>query len=125
MSDEEILFVSGKDDLEDGIKDLWCDGWRALVVTYGPKGSRFITPEFDGFVPSYKITAVDATGAGDGCTAGFLSRLLKDPALLGSEEKLRAACAFANAVGAITATKRGAINALPTEKEVEDFLSAR
>ena len=53
MSDEEILFVSGKDDLEDGIKDLWCDGWRALVVTYGPKGSRFITPEFDGFVPSY------------------------------------------------------------------------
>jgi len=125
MSDEEILFVSGKEDLEDGIKDLWCDGWRALVVTYGPKGSRFITPEFDGFVPSYKITAVDATGAGDGCTAGFLSRLLKDPALLGSEEKLRAACAFANAVGAITATKRGAINALPTEKEVETFLSAR
>jgi fructokinase len=125
MSDEEIIFVSGKEDLEDGIRDLWCDGWRALIVTYGPRGSRFVTPEFDGFVPSFEITAVDATGAGDGCTAGFLSRLLKDPELLGSEEKLAAACRFANAVGAITATKRGAINALPTEQEVEDFLSAR
>lgn len=125
MSDEEIIFVSGKEDLEDGIKDLWCDQWRALIVTYGPKGSRFITPKFDGFVPSFEVTAVDATGAGDGCTAGFLSRLLKDPELLNSEEKLISACRFANAVGAITATKRGAINALPTAKEVEDFLSAR
>lgn len=125
MSDEEITFVSGKDDLEEGIKDLWCDQWRAMIVTYGPKGSRYITPDFDGFVPSFEITAVDATGAGDGCTAGFLSRLLKDPDLLGSEDKLAAACRFANAVGAITAIKRGAINALPTEKEVEDFLSTR
>ncbi|WP_033069844.1 PfkB family carbohydrate kinase [Thalassospira australica] len=124
MSDEEITFVSGKDDLEEGIKDLWCDQWRAMIVTYGPKGSRYITPDFDGFVPSFEITAVDATGAGDGCTAGFLSRLLKDPDILGAEDKLKAACRFANAVGAITATKRGAINALPTEHEVEAFLSA-
>jgi fructokinase len=96
-----------------------------MIVTYGRKGSRYITPNFDGFVSSFEITAVDATGAGDGCTAGFLSRLLKDPDLLAAEDKLAAACRFANAVGAITATKRGAINALPTEKEVEDFLSTR
>ncbi|AJD52271.1 fructokinase [Thalassospira xiamenensis M-5 = DSM 17429] len=123
ISDDEVAFITGKDDLEAGVRELWCDHWKLMIVTSGPKGSRFFTPDFEGAAKPFKVTAVDATGAGDGFTAGFLSRLLKDPELLTSAEKVAAACRFANAVGAMTATKRGAIAALPTEAEVAQFLS--
>jgi fructokinase len=89
----------------------------------GSKGSRFYTPQWSGFAEPFRVTSVDATGAGDGFTAGFLSRLLKNGDLLSSAEQIGAACRFANAVGALTATKRGAINALPTEKEVLAFMA--
>ena len=38
------------------------------------------------------------------------------------QEQLRAICRYANAVGAITTTERGAIPALPTHNQVEQFL---
>jgi fructokinase len=123
ISDDEVTFLTGKDDFEAGVKELWCDHWKLVIVTMGSKGSKFYSPTYNGSADPFKVTSVDATGAGDGFTAGFLSRLLKDPALLDDANKVQAACRFANAVGALTATKRGAINALPTEQEVEGFLS--
>lgn len=41
---------------------------------------------------------------------------------LQDEKKLREALRFANACGAITTTKKGAIPAMPTEAEALEFL---
>ncbi|MDP2697722.1 PfkB family carbohydrate kinase [Thalassospira sp.] len=123
ISDDEVAFLTGEKDIDAGVKKLWCAGWKLLIVTSGPEGSRFFTPDFTGHADAFRVTAVDATGAGDGFTAGFLSRLLKDPELLSSQDKIAAACRFANAMGALTATKRGAIAALPTEAEVTSFMA--
>ncbi|AUG53096.1 PfkB family carbohydrate kinase [Thalassospira marina] len=123
ISDEEVTFLTGEEDHEVGLKQLWCDHWKLCVVTMGSKGSRYYTTEWNGFAEPFTVTSVDATGAGDGFTAGFLSRLLKNNDLLSSAEQVGAACRFANAVGALTATKRGAINALPTEDEVLAFMA--
>lgn len=42
-----------------------------------------------------------------------------------SEEELRQAVRFANAAGAVTATKIGAMPIMPGEDEIEDFLAGQ
>ncbi len=39
--------------------------------------------------------------------------------------RLSAICRYANAVGALTTTRRGAIPALPTAEQVETFLNSQ
>ncbi|MER2601557.1 MAG: PfkB family carbohydrate kinase, partial [Candidatus Competibacter phosphatis] len=71
------------------------------------------------------VEAVDATGAGDGFVAGLLQGLLADPSVVQDETRLRELCRFANAVGALATTKRGAIPALPNRERVRGFLCAQ
>jgi fructokinase len=66
---------------------------------------------------------VDTTGAGDGFVAGLLKGLLDQPDAHTHENRLRAICRYANAVGALTTTRRGAIPALPAAEQVETYLS--
>ena len=54
--------------------------------------------------------------------AGLLHGLLADPGALADEPRLCALCRFANAVGALTTTARGAIPALPTRERVRSFV---
>ena len=62
-------------------------------------------------VPAWKIEAVDATGAGDAFSAGFILSLLR-----GAD--LAEAGRYANAVGALTASGVGAVAPQPTHAEV-------
>jgi fructokinase len=73
-------------------------------------------------VPSFKVKSVDATGAGDAFTAGLLAGLLKQRKAIRNEAMLKDVVRFANAVGALTTTARGAIPSLPTRRQVEEFL---
>jgi len=63
---------------------------------------------------------VDTTGAGDGFVAGLLVGLLDHGA--DYRDHMNEILRFANAVGALATTKRGAIPALPTRAAVESFL---
>ena len=83
----------------------------------------FFTRAFSGTVESFTVEAVDTTGAGDGFVAGLLQGLLADPATIQDEARLRELCRFANAVGALATTARGAIPALPERERVRDFLN--
>jgi sugar/nucleoside kinase (ribokinase family) len=78
-------------------------------------------------VPGNALRAVDTTGAGDGFVAGLLSGLLAylkpgEAYVFPGKAELEAGCRVANAVEALATTKRGAIPALPTRRQVEDFL---
>jgi fructokinase len=101
-------------------RSLWHDGLKVAVLTLGRQGSILLTPHGERHVPSIPVTAVDTTGAGDGFVAGFLAGLLEQHTL--DDEALVAICRFANAVGAIATTERGAIPALPTRERVEAAL---
>jgi fructokinase len=65
---------------------------------------------------------VDTTGAGDGFVAGLLKGLYEDQDWE-NPVKLARICRYANAVGALTTTQRGAIPALPTAVQVQAFLA--
>lgn len=100
-----------------------------LAVTCGEDGSFWRTQNGRrGHLPGWRVPVVDTTGAGDGFVAGLLVGLLKRGV---SEAKrlaelddatLNALFARANAVGALTTTQKGAIPALPTAAQVDQFL---
>jgi fructokinase len=122
ISDDEVTFLTGIQDLERACQALWHDNLKLLVVTRGCHGCVYFTEDFTGEVESFKVLAVDATGAGDGFVAGLLQGLHTDPNILQSETRLRQLCRFANAVGALATIERGAIPALPERKQVVRFL---
>ncbi|MBN1937316.1 MAG: fructokinase [Anaerolineae bacterium] len=122
VSEEELAFLSGIDDQAAAVRALWHPELRLLVVTGGAHGCRYFTPEFAGEVPGFAVSAVDTTGAGDAFVAGLLKGLLEEPDAVSDQARLAAICRYANAVGAITTTERGAIPALPAAGQVEEFL---
>jgi len=125
ISEDELEFLTGKQDCEASVEDIRHEGLRLLVVTRGKRGSWYWTPAASGEVPSFEVKAVDTTGAGDAFVAGLLQGIAGNPAILGKPEEIRALCRFANAAGALTATAIGAIPALPGRREVEQFLETR
>jgi len=122
LGDDESEFLSGSGDLKAACRALWHDELKLIAITRGRAGCAYFTPEFSGEVESFAVDAVDATGAGDGFVAGLLQGVLADPATLQDETRLRELCRFANAVGALTTTRRGAIPALPDRERARDFM---
>ena len=122
VSDEELTFLTGETDSARAVDKLWHKDLQLMIVTLGKDGCAYYTPDFRGTIPGYSVEPVDTTGAGDGFVAGLLRSLLKNPDALQSEAELRLVCRFANAVGALTTTQRGAIPALPTQQDIEAFL---
>ena len=117
ISDEELEFLTGKGS-DSAARSLMFDRLKLLLVTEGPDGARYYTPDFAGKVAGLKVDAVDTTGAGDAFVAGFLSKVAADRGVLDDESKLQAAIRFANVAGAITTTGRGAIPSLPTVEQI-------
>lgn len=121
VSEEELCFLTGIEDLAAGAARLWHDRLRLLVVTQGAAGCTYFTPREYGRVPPFAVQPVDTTGAGDGFVAGLLAGLL-DGGLTWERAAVEAALRLGNAVGALTTTQRGAIPALPTRRQVEQFV---
>ncbi len=121
VSEEELIFLTGQEDIERAARWLWSERLKLLVVTLGPVGCRYFTPDRSGAVPGFAVVPVDTTGAGDGFVAGLLSGLL-DSGLSWDVPTLERALRLGNAVGALATTQKGAIPALPTRAAVEAFM---
>jgi fructokinase len=90
-------------------------GWEAVCITRGSKGCVLLIGERFVESPGYEIFVADAVGAGDAFAAGFVHGFSSgwSPAKIGD---------FANRVGALVASRRGAIPQW-TIAEVESFSS--
>ena len=117
VSEEEQAFLGG--DGAEAARHLWHEGLRLLVITRGRAGCSYVTPATRGDVPGFSVRTVDTTGAGDGFVAGMLKGLLQAPHAWDDEARLREVLRYANAVGALATTRRGAIPAMPTPRQVE------
>lgn len=121
LSEEELDFLTDTRIIETGVRQLWTDNTKLMVVTRGAEGCEAFTESNHWVVPGYQVKVEDTIGAGDGFVAGLLSGILT----LGEkwyEADLLPILKRANAVGALTTTKRGGIPALPTRVEVDEFL---
>jgi ribokinase len=86
-----------------------------LFVTEGSNGVRYFDGEQEVVVPTYKVEAVDTTGAGDTFNAAFAVALAEGKSLTDSVK-------FANRAASLSVTKFGAQGGMPTRREVEEQL---
>ena len=129
VSGEEWRIVTGTDDLAAGARKILAAGPKLVVVSLGEEGAAFHHAAGSGTVPGFQVRVVECTGAGDGFVASLLVDLLDEieggtPLARLEAATLERIVRRANAVGAITCTKAGAIPALPTRAEA-DALMAR
>ncbi len=126
LNEEEAYILTRKRRPEAAARELQSVGPSLVVITRGSKGSYFQSGAASAYAEGFRVRAVDTTGCGDAFLAGILSGIIglkaKPEELDGPQ--LSALGRFANAVGALTALKRGVFPALPTLSEVRTFLKA-
>ena len=107
--------LTGEPDLERALRKLQRAHHQQLCVTLGPHGSMTLEGDRIHRALAFRVTTVDTTGAGDVFRGGFIYAFLRGDA---PGEILR----FANAAAAISCTRLGAINGVPTLAEVEELV---
>jgi fructokinase len=123
INEEELEFLFPGTDPARGAAELLARGPSLVLITLGAAGCYYRTAASGETVAGFTVPVVDTTGAGDGFVAGLLAELPPDapPGALPAAE-LRRILRYANACGALTCTRKGAIPALPSREEVEQLL---
>jgi fructokinase len=125
MSEEELEFVTGNQQIEEAAKELTSKyPIQLLFITLGAKGCFYCYKEYSGYISGYAVDAFDTTAAGDAFFGAILHQLLERKLDLEelNSKSLEDIVQFANAVGALTTTKKGAITSLPDYEQVQLFL---
>lgn len=87
-----------------------------LIITEGDKGVKYHNGCEIIYVPSFKVEAVDTTGAGDTFNGALATALING-------YNLKDAILFANKAAAISVTKFGAQSGMPYKSEVEKYFN--
>lgn len=90
---------------------------KYYVLKLGSRGAYVYNGRRCFLVPAFAEKAVDTTAAGDAFTAALTLRYMEN----GGD--ILEAVKFGNAVGALTVTKHGASESIPTREEAEAFLA--
>lgn len=125
ISDNEIQFVSGKEDYDEGIAYLQEKYQIPLILlTMGRDGSRAYYKGMRVQRPGFSVKAIETTGAGDTFCGSSLTYILEHDFDSLTEEQLGEMLTFANAAAAIVTTKKGAIRSMPERDEVTALLDS-
>jgi ribokinase len=95
---------------------LLSKGVGTVLAKLGSQGVAVVRRDQTVVIDSYKVDAVDTTAAGDAFAGAFATAIV-------SGEDLLSAVRFANAVGAITVTRKGAQASMPDMQQVERFMN--
>ena len=74
-NDDQVLALTGADDLEAGCRALLERGAGCVAATCGADGVLVVDADGADRVPAFEVEAVDTTGCGDAFSAGFLRGL--------------------------------------------------
>lgn len=94
------------------LEDVLKQNATKVLITEGSKGVRYHTGKEERLVPTFKVDAVDTTGAGDTFNGAFAVAVAEGKNIADS---LR----FANRAASLSVTKFGAQGGMPTRQEVE------
>ena len=123
ISDNEIQFVSGKEDYDEGIACLQEKyNIPLILLTMGKEGSRAYYKGKCVERPGFAVKAIETTGAGDTFCGSSLNYIVEHGFDDLTEEQLGELLTFANAAAAIVTTKKGAIRSMPEREEVLELM---
>ncbi len=119
----EIMILSGAKDVDTSTAALACrpilmQGVDHVITTLGKDGAVVASLDSASKVRGFKVNAIDTTSAGDTFVGALACALTEGLAL---EE----ATHFANAAAALSATKVGAQQSMPTRGEVDEMLGRK
>jgi ribokinase len=105
--------IESEEEIKKAAKDLLNLGIKNVIITLGEKGAYFKNHNEEYLVDSFKLTdkVVDTTGAGDVFNGALAFAIAND-------KSIKEAIIFANKVAAISTTKLGAANSIPTIDQV-------
>ena len=130
ISDEELVLLTGTDDLEEGSRKLCGYGIRLVMITLGSegvfyrlKGAEDSDPAEDlcGRVSAEPVEVCDTNGAGDTFLGAVLSQFAGKSGIPEDCIQLEEILAFANRAAALTCSRAGAIPAMPTAEELGEY----
>lgn len=107
--------ITNQDNIKKAAYILLDRGVKTVIAKAGGKGAYIVERNKFFHAPAPKVNVVDTTAAGDSFNAGFAFSLSQDKEL---EEAIR----FSNAVASLSVTAKGAQEAMPTIKQVQDFI---
>jgi sugar/nucleoside kinase (ribokinase family) len=107
--------LTGEKDVERALRKLRRTQDGHLCVTLGAEGAMLLADDRLYHEPAFEVEVVDTTGAGDVFRGAFIAAFLggRPP-----EEILR----FANAAAAVSCTRLGALNGVPTPEEIATLI---
>ncbi|HEY4624199.1 carbohydrate kinase [Solibacillus sp. FSL R7-0668] len=121
LTDEELFFLTETTTIEEGLAKLDELLVPIVLITVGGDGAYAVLNGEVIHVPVERIVPVDTTGAGDAFMAGVL-RYVHFNGLPTVKEDLVKCVAFGNKLGALAATKAGALTALPSYEEIKHLI---
>lgn len=92
---------------------------KIVLITLGKEGSNLLYGGKSYYAPSIQVHPVDTTGAGDAFLGAFLSQYDGKNIRALKKEEIERMLYFSNIAAALNTTSFGAIDGLPSLKEVE------
>lgn len=121
ISDNEITWLTGKDDYTEGVD--WINSRYHIplvLVSMGKEGSRaYYKGHMVEAPPFLRADTIETTGAGDTFCGCILAGILEHGLNGLTKETLKAMLAFANSGASIVTTRRGALKVMPSRAEIE------
>jgi 5-dehydro-2-deoxygluconokinase len=115
-TEEEVAAAADNDDVESAIAALLKATSAPLVLKRGARGATLFWDGSRKDVPAFRIEVLNVLGAGDAFASGLITGIRRGWPL---ERAIR----MGNATGAIVVTRHGCANFMPTNAEVESFVS--
>ena len=123
ISDNEIQFVSGKEDYDEGIAYLQEKyNIPLILLTMGKEGSRAYYKGMRVERPGFSVKAIETTGAGDTFCGSSLNYILEHGFDDMAEEQMGEKLTYVNAAEVILTKQKGAIRSMPERAEVEALI---
>ena len=124
ISDNEIQWLSGKEDYDEGIAWLRARYDIPLIfLTLGKDGSRAYCGDIRTEQSGFKMNTIETTGAGDTFFGSVLHHILTLGWRPYTKEELDGMLKFANVAAAIVTTRRGALRVMPSAEEIAAVLA--
>lgn len=129
LTENELQLMTDCGTLVAAIAKLIQSGIKLICITQGAKGCIIATPKGIERYPSYAVKVADTLGAGDSFYGAFLYQLVQsgkytDLSALDKED-IEEMAMFANACGALSSSKMGAIPSMPEKKDILELMKTK
>lgn len=127
ISDDEIEFLTGTDNIDEGIEQIRNQyNIRLVCATMGKRGSKAYYQDISTECPTFlKVKTIETTGAGDTFMACVLDAVLRVGLDSFDEQSLHEMLEFANAASSIITTRKGALKVMPEKSEILKLIAER